>query len=110
MKRVLCTLFLSVLLLGGLTVQATPTTFASSQTVTVTPGDYYSGLATGTGHKDYYASIYGAGTPAYTAAIDSDHYEAIRSLRYPTENYDQHEIDFWSGFIDGLGRPLEEEY
>ena len=109
MKRVLCSLFLSGLL-GGLTAQATPVNLTSTQSVTVTPGDYYSGLATGTGHKDHYVSLYGVGTPAYTQAIDAEYLQASRNLRYATENYDQHEIDFWSGYIDGLDRPLEEEF
>jgi hypothetical protein len=109
MKLVLRTLSLSVLLLGGLTAQAAPATVPATQTV-VTPGDYYSGLATGTGHKDYYASIYGTGTAAYTEASNSEYLQASRNLRYATENCDQHGFDFWSGYIDGLDRPLEEEY
>ena len=109
MKLVLRTLSLSVLLLGGLTAQAAPVA-RPAQCLTVSTPDYYSGLATGTGHKDYYASIYGTGTVAYTEAINGEYLQASRNLRYATENYDQHEIDFWSGYIDGLDRPLEEEY
>ncbi|MCA8830322.1 hypothetical protein [Hymenobacter pini] len=110
MKRIVYSLALCGLVFGGLTGAPVQAAAAPFRQLAASPPDYYSGLATGQGYRDYYARQYGAGTPAYAAAIESEYQRACQARSQAASDNDQHNVDFWTGFIDGLDRPAEEAY
>ncbi|RSK49886.1 hypothetical protein [Hymenobacter rigui] len=73
MKHIAYSLVLCGLVFGGLVAAPVHAAVAPIRQLTASVSDYYSGLATGQGYQDYYARIYGAGSPAYTAAINSEY-------------------------------------
>lgn len=108
MKALVRTIFLG-LVLSGLQVgmsQAAPVTAPAQH---ASPADYYSGLATGQGHRSHWASEYGTGTPGYEAAIDEEYLRASRALQSARSGGDTNEEYFWLGYIDGLERSPEED-